>query len=246
MVNKGTFLEQRSWKEAEQLLTASAVVVIPLGAAAKEHGYHLPLNNDLLMADYLAKEIAQRTEVVIAPTINYSYYPAFVEYPGSVSLSIETSSKMVEEICSSLAKFGPRRFYILNTGISTRTPLEKAKKALLMESVIMHYTDLHQALEQAAVKNLSSQQGGSHADEIETSMMLYIAPDRVRMDMACKDFVKDATGRLSRHQSSNTSYSPSGVWGDATLATKSKGEKIVKCLLDYIVDDIEQLRHSHL
>ncbi|MBX9571482.1 MAG: creatininase family protein [Candidatus Obscuribacterales bacterium] len=241
--NKGVFLEQLSWKEAESLLSDSAVIVLPLGAAAKEHGYHLPLNNDLLMANYLAKETARNLDVIVAPSINYSYYPAFVEYPGSVSLSIETASKIVEEICRSLASFGPRRFYALNTGISTRVPLERAAATLQTDGVILHFTDLHKAL-QAITDEISAQEGGSHADEIETSIMLYIAPDIVRMDLACKDFCKEATGRLSRHQTSKTSYSPSGVWGDATLATKSKGEKIVKCLIDHIAADIEQLRHS--
>lgn len=242
---KGTYLEQLSWREAEAALTESTVIVLPIGAAAKEHGYHLPLNNDLSMANYLAKELALQTEVVIAPTINYCYYPAFIEYPGSISLSAETSSAMIEEICLGLAQFGPRRFYALNTGISTQMPLKNAAQRLQTKGVMLCFTDFHKALELPTAE-LSSQEGGSHADEIETSMMLHIAPETVRMDLACKDFNKDAVGRLSRQQTSDTSYSPSGVWGDATLATKSKGEKIVKCLLTYIVADIEDLRHSQL
>lgn len=240
---KGFFLANHSWKEAETALTPSATVVLPLGAGAKEHGYHLPLNNDLLMADYLTNEVAKRLDVVIAPSINYSFYPAFVEYPGSVSLSSETARKMIEEICLSLARFGPRRFYVLNTGISTLKPLEEAAGTLHAEGISLSFTDLHKALE-PVINDISSQEGGSHADEIETSIMMHIEPGVVRMELACKDFSKNATGRLSRQQSSNTSYSPSGVWGDASLATKSKGEKIVKCLVEYIVSDIEHLRHS--
>src|SRR4030095_5463852 len=65
---KGILLEDLSWKEAEKILTAETVVVIPLGAAAKEHGPHLKLKNDWLMADYLTRRVLKQSNVVIAPT----------------------------------------------------------------------------------------------------------------------------------------------------------------------------------
>src|ERR1700682_1092451 len=88
---KGILLENLTWMEAEQALTAQTVVVIPLGAGSKEHGPHLKLKNDLVMADYLAGRVRDAREVVVAPTVNYSYYPAFAEYPGSTSLRLETA-----------------------------------------------------------------------------------------------------------------------------------------------------------
>jgi creatinine amidohydrolase len=82
----GTLLENLTWVEAEKLLTPDAVVVIPLGAESKEHGPHLKLKNDFILARYLRDRVRERARVVIAPIVNYSYYPAFVEYPGSTSL----------------------------------------------------------------------------------------------------------------------------------------------------------------
>lgn len=114
---KGILLEDLTWLEAEKILTPTTVVVIPLGAAAKEHGPHLKLKNDLLIAEYLKRRVLQRSAVVVAPTLNYHFYPAFVEYPGSTTLRLETARDMVADICRTLARFGPRRFYILNTGI---------------------------------------------------------------------------------------------------------------------------------
>lgn len=237
----GAYLTDLNWKEAEKLLSDTTIVVFPLGAGAKEHGLHLPLCNDQLMAEYLARELASRSDVVVAPTITYSYYPAFVEYPGSISISANTATGLITDACLSLSRFGPRRFYVLNTGVSTCGPLEKAAELLKQQNIVLKYTNLHSAMS-PAIDEVSTQEGGTHADEIETSMMLLIAPDRVRMKDACKDYQPNAEGRLTRNAESGFSYSPSGVWGDATKATKSKGEKVVKCVVDNLVLDVEALR----
>jgi creatinine amidohydrolase len=101
-------LENLTWDEAERVLTPDAVVVIPLGAESKEHGRHLPLNNDFLMAEYFKQRViaAAPKEVIVAPTINYSFYPSFLEYPGSTSLSLETARAMIADIVRSLAHHG--------------------------------------------------------------------------------------------------------------------------------------------
>src|SRR4030095_15262872 len=112
-------LEDLTWVEAESHLTEGAVVVIPLGAGSKEHGPHLLLKNDWLLAEYFKKRVVEVAAVVVAPTIGHSYYPAFVEYPGPISPRLETARDLVVDTCRSLGSHGPRRFYVLNTGVST-------------------------------------------------------------------------------------------------------------------------------
>src|SRR5690348_2420095 len=73
---RGVLLEDLTWVEAERTLTAQTVVVLPLGAAAKEHGPHLKLKNDFILAEYFTKRIQERAPVVIAPAVTYHYYPA--------------------------------------------------------------------------------------------------------------------------------------------------------------------------
>lgn len=97
--NKAILIEDKTWVDAQALLTDSTIVVIPLGAAAKEHGPHLLLKNDLLIAEYLKERIAKTEKVVIYPTLNYHYYPAFLEYPGSTSLRLETASDLLIDVC---------------------------------------------------------------------------------------------------------------------------------------------------
>jgi creatinine amidohydrolase len=99
---KGILLEDLTWVEAEKVLKAETVVVIPIGAESKEHGPHLRLRNDFVMAEYFKKRILERTDVVVAPTVNYHYYPAFLQYPGSTSLRMETARDVMVDICRSL------------------------------------------------------------------------------------------------------------------------------------------------
>ena len=234
-------LEDLSWKEAEGVLKPQSVVLIPLGAAAKEHGYHLPLSTDAIQAEYLTRAVARRTPVVVAPLIPCHYYPAFAEYPGSISLRRSTAEALVIDIVSSVAAFGPRRFYVLNTGISTVAPLANSAKALSRRGIILHFTDL--AGGDRSASKIATQPGGSHADESETSRMLRIAPGRVNMDLAIDEFDPDAPpGGLTRKATRRGAYSASGVWGYPRLATARKGKALLELLIGQIVADIENLR----
>ena len=243
--NPGILLENLTWQEAEKVLTPETVVVIPLGAAAKEHGPHLKLKNDFLIAEYLRDRLVEKANVVVAPTLNYHFYPAFAEYPGSTSLRQDTARDVVVDIVKSLARFGPKRFYVLNTGVSTLRALKPAAEVLAVEGILLTYTDLDIPIAPIE-KVIGKQAGGSHADEIETSMMLVMAPESVDMTKAVKDYHGDAPGGLTRDPKGKGVYSPSGVWGDATLATKEKGEKVVTALVAYVVKDVEDLRKAVL
>ena len=241
----GILLEDLSWIEAEKVLTPETVVVIPLGAQSKEHGPHLKLKNDFILAEYLKNRILQRSRVVVAPTINYSFYPAFVEYPGSTSLTLETARDVVVEICRGLSRFGPRRFYVLNTGVSTVRALQPALEALAAEGILLGYTDLGKTLGPIE-KQLCKQEGGTHADELETSMILFMEPSAVDMSKAVKDYRPSGKGGLTRDPNGAGTYSPSGIWGDPTLATREKGSAAVEAWVEAIGKEIEQLRSASL
>jgi len=240
----GALLDELTWQEAEARLHSEAIVVVPLGAAAKEHGPHLKLNNDWRIAEYLKHRVAQEADVVVAPTVGYHFYPAFVEYPGSVTLRMETARDLVVDLCASLAAFGPRRFYVLNTGVSTVRALAPAQEALAGNGILLHFTDI-QRVAADAVAAVSKQAGGTHADEIETSMMLYIAPESVDMTRAARDY-HPGTGRLTRKPGTDGVYSATGIFGDATLATREKGRVVVEAKVRGILRDIEQLRRAPL
>ncbi len=242
---RGVELAELTWTQAEAALDAETVVVIPLGAASKEHGPHLRLDNDLQMAEYLKRRVLEASDVVIAPTVNYHFYPSFLEYPGSTHLTFDTSRDVVVDIVRSLAGYGPRRFYVLNTGVSTMRPLQASSELLRSDGILLHFTNI---LEVAgpAEEEVREQKRGTHADEIETSMMLYIAPDRVDMNLAVREDNERGKGGLTRSREGTGTYSASGVWGDATLATVEKGRIVVEATVEGILHDIEALRNAKL
>ena len=241
--DKGILLEDLTWQEAEKVLTPDAIVVIPIGAESKEHGPHLKLKNDWLMAEYLKREVLKRSDVIVAPTVNYHYYPAFIEYPGSTTLRLETARDLIVDICASLARYGPKRFYALNTGVSTARPLRMSADLLAKDGITLRFTDILKVNE-ATEKRVQQQEGGTHADEIETSLMLAIAPSNVDMKKAVKDYHPSGKGGLSREPNGPADYSASGVFGDATLASRKKGEILLHGLIEGIRKDIEELRNS--
>jgi creatinine amidohydrolase len=238
-------LRDLTWLEAEKVLTPDAIVVIPIGAAAKEHGPHLRLDNDERLADAWAALLARACEpdVVIAPTLRYHYYPAFVEYPGSTTLRLETARDLTIDVVRSLARHGPRRFYALNTGVSTVRALAPAAEALAAEGIVFRYTDVLATLGPIE-REVAEQEGGTHADEIETSLMLHLAPDRVDMSKAVRDFHPDRPGGLTRDPNGQGTYSPTGIWGDPTLATREKGERVAEAFVRALVAEIASLRDA--
>lgn len=239
-------IDTLSWIEAGERFDRYDVVLIGLGARTKEHGPHMPLGTDYLVAEYLVDRVAEVVPVVVLPTLEYGYYPAFLEYPGSVSLGAETFKNVIVDICRSMNGYGFRKFYVLNTGISTLRPLKAAAEELEGEGIVLRYLNLLD-VDAKLPAGLLSQEGGTHADEGETSMMLYIAPEAVDMPRAVKDYDPrpDRKG-LTRDPSGEGSYSPTGIWGDPTLATREKGRMIVETTVAAILVDVKQLMNLQL
>ncbi|MBK6305008.1 MAG: creatininase family protein [Gemmatimonadetes bacterium] len=234
------------WTEAIARLDTATIVVIPIGAEAKEHGPHLPLNNDWLLAEYFAQRVAASTKVVLYPTLNYHFYPSFVEYAGSTTLRLETARDMVIDIVRTIAAHGPRRFYLLNTGVSTLRALGPARDSLTARGLVVRYTDILN-IGKAAEESVRRQAGGTHADEMETSMMLYMHPEVVQMAKAPDDYHPGAGG-LTRDSvvaaRDGKVWSRTGTFGNATLATREKGRVVVEAQVAGMLAEIEALRRT--
>lgn len=220
------------------------VVVLPLAAGSKEHGPHLPLGTDAVLANHFADRLDARGALVVAPLLAYHHYPAFVAYPGSASLDARTAEYTVVDIVRSYARHGPRRFYVLNTGLSTVPSLRAAKDTLTREGILLAWTDWHAAVESCT---FLEQPAGTHADESETSLMLHIAPGRVDMAKAVREVPPFAPGPWRRSAGQEGGLlSPSGVYGDATMATADKGRRIAEAIERIVAQDIRDLRTALL
>ncbi|UCG04568.1 MAG: creatininase family protein [Candidatus Heimdallarchaeota archaeon] len=238
---KSIELENLTWIEAEETINSYEVALIALGARTKEHGPHLQLNNDFLLAEFLKEQVKDKIPTIVLPTLQYGYYPAFTEYPGSITLKKETFCSIVVEICQSMSLYGIKKFYILNTGVSTLLPLEQAAKILGEENITLKYFNVLD-ISKELPDNLLVQEGGSHADEEETSIMLHIAPDTVDMSKAVKDLDLRPNRRgLTRDPKGDGHFSPTGIWGDPTVATREKGKVIVDIMISAIVKQINEM-----
>jgi creatinine amidohydrolase len=223
-----------TWDRVGERLREDAPAILPIGAGAKEHGLHMPINADQVFAEHFAHVLAEMTDALIWPTLTYGFYPAFVAYAGSVSLSAETFKALVTEIADAILGFGVSRLFILDTGLSTIAPVDGAIKASRDPSRIRHVPFFRGRRFLATAHDLMQQPYGSHADEIETSLMLTIAPSRVDMARAKPSplSTKGPTqGPLSRDDPTSPNYSPSGSFGEATRASINKGSRLYAAIL---------------
>jgi creatinine amidohydrolase len=233
-------VERLTWDEVARRLAQGAVAILPIGAASKEHGFHLPMNTDRVQAEWLAARIADRFDALIWPTVTYGYYPAFVDYAGSVSLSAGVFEDLIQEIAAGIMRFGGRALFVLDSGISTLAPVERALARLANPDVT--HLRIHDGPEyRAATAKLARQSHGSHADELETSLMLALAPDMVDMARAEASPVlrQPAPGALTPSDATSPNYSRSGSFGDPTLASQAKGKILLAAMLDDLFATVE-------
>jgi creatinine amidohydrolase len=238
---KGAWVAGLAWPEVESRAAAGAVAVLPVGAACKEHGMHLPLNTDQIQAEWLAGQITTSRNVLIWPTVTYGYYPAFVDFPGSCNLAKQTFSSAICDILQGILRTRVRRILVVNTGISTIEPLQKAISMLEKNDHVILVNVYAGSHFRQAQREVEEQALGRHADEIETSIMLAMAPHLVDMTKSTRCLGYSGAGVLNRTDPGLQNYSPSGVIGDATLASRDKGERLVQAILDDLNELFEQL-----
>ena len=247
---RGAFLEDLTWPEAGARIAAGAVVVVPVGAAAKEHGPHLPLRTDYLVARELGRRVAEVLPVLVAPVVSFGYYPAFVRYPGSQHLRAETFMALLTDILTGFVGQGARRLAVINTGVSTEAPL----RVVVRDFYATHGRAGRGRRPGHARARRSSpgsrQKLGGHADELETSLVLAIEPGAVRMERAEPDYghLADAPANVfyqpvvfDADPGSGPDWSRTGARGDPSLATRETGEAALREITRALVDGLVAL-----
>jgi creatinine amidohydrolase len=246
---RGAFLEDLTWLEAKAWFDRDPVIVLGIGAIAKEHGHHLPLNTDFRIARALLEGVGRALPVLLAPILSFGYYPAFRHYPGSQHLEAETFIAVLRELLGGFIGQGARRLAIVNTGVSTEGPIRIAVRDLLQaHGIRVAVADIATLGRKA--DPLFQQKLGGHADEHETSLMLAIAPDSVRQDLARPNY-GNALGSpktvfyqptiFSGEPTSGLDYSEQGARGDPTLATAEKGRQALDAMIDDLVSGLVAL-----
>ena len=244
---KGVWLEDLTWVEAGEKFEAGWPVVIPIGARAKEHGHHLPLKTDYLLARELGQQVANALPVVVAPVVDFGYYPAFVNYPGSQNLQADTFINLLTDLIGNFSDHGVTSIAVINTGVSTEAPLRIAVRNIYEDRKVRVITTDIRMLG-GATRPLMKQKMGGHGDEHETSMILAIEPKSVKMHLARTDYgnalsepktVFYVPTVFDGRKDSGPDYSITGVRGDPSLATPEKGRKIIQAMAKELVEGLQ-------
>lgn len=240
---KGIKLSDITYEEAKKIINKDTIILLPIGGGTKEHGSHLPMGTDFYVTDWIANEVVERFPVVALPTLPYAYYPAFIDWAGSVSIEAENFMRIARDIIKSFTRFGVKKFLIIDGGVSTHCPLKILSSDLHNElGIRVGVTDclgLGKEIEDA----ICEQEKGGHGDEGETSCMLHIKPELVKMDKAVEEYRVGVKGAfqngIKKVAIGGKMDTPHGIHGNSKLATSEKGKKIMEAKVEDIIKFLE-------
>jgi len=235
-------------EEITEALKQVDTVVIPLGTV-EQHGPHLPVGTDAIIPITVAKRLAERIKVLVAPPVYYGNSLSMSDMKGVFTITPDSLANLLLDLCRSFAKQGFKKIVFLNGHGGNEQVLSFiGQKARIETGALIVRIDWWHIIDEDILKICES--AVAHADEGETSMMLACRPDIVNMKKATKDDTSEKlTKTLMGGKSKNvppvfvpfTKWSKTGLIGDATKASKAKGEKIMKAVVDKIVHFLKQL-----
>lgn len=247
-------LPSRFWadlctRDFAQLDPARTIAVLPV-AATEQHGPHLPLSVDTVLADGIVAaslpHLAPELSVLFLPTQAVGLSPEHARFPGTLTLRAETVLRLWTDIGESVAAAGVRKLLLFNSHGGQVSALDlvardlRARLNLLVYSCSWFNLPLHDAQGQDlnALFSAEEHRFGIHGGEIETSMMLALAPQRVQMAQArhfastaqarAQQFPILGNGRSAKLGWQTQDYHPAGAVGNAAAATAAKGEMLVQ------------------
>jgi creatinine amidohydrolase len=252
--------EKLKWKEVDEAAQRDRVVVVPI-ACVEDHGPHLPLDVDIVIVEEICHRTAKLLpdKVLIFPTLQNGYDPHHMDFPGTITIQWKTLVEYMLDITRSLAHHGFRRFIVLNSHGSNTPLVELIARLTMIEfphvlATGFSWWQIPKVREEIPKFRESEFPGGmSHACELETSAYLAIDPEGVDMSKAVKD-IQYPKSRFFNHDLAAGGAGPSlgmmewwstltetGVMGDATKATKEKGEQVLRAAAEGLRDIISEL-----
>ncbi|MCR8958435.1 creatininase family protein [Variovorax sp. S2] len=237
------YWSQLTTRDFAALDVAATVAVLPLGAT-EQHGPHLPLGVDTVLADGIVAAslplLPADLPVLFLPTQQIGLSPEHARFAGTLTLSAETVIRMWKEIGAGVARAGVKKLVLFNAhgghvGAMDIVARElRAEHGLIVYSVSWFNLPLGDA---GAQFGAGEHRFGVHAGDIETSMMLALAPQQVRMDEAknfrstseqrAADYAILGNGKSAKLGWAMEDYNPQGAAGNAAAATAARGQAVV-------------------
>jgi creatinine amidohydrolase len=225
-------LDRISWPEVKAELEAGRDTVVIAFGATEQHGPHMPLATDALIGDHLARLVAERLDAFVAPTVRIGCSDHHLEFPGTLSVSEETFHGIVADAVRSLARGGFRSVVLLPTHGGNFAPLAAAIEKLgPVDGIeIKALTDLGAlfAIAQLGLDDygVPLSEGGLHAGEWETSMLMAIHPELVHAENGEAGFTGDMETAVGAIFSEGVhAVATNGVLGDPAQASVAHGKR---------------------
>ncbi|HBY97516.1 MAG: creatininase family protein [Ardenticatenaceae bacterium] len=251
-------LQEMKWTEVKQYLEHNDLILVPVGAT-EQHGTHLPLGTDSYESIGWAETAAERTGTLVTPPLWFGWSPHHMSYPGTITLSAQTLTSVVYEVCVSLVYHGFKKVIVVNGHRETNLPPLKiaATRVAHETGALVAVVDPGYMGGPVGREMRRTATGGvGHADELETSMILHLQGQHL-VDM------EEATRRdLQRPRGADVSVEadhvyrpltgpelsaltePAGALGDPSGASADEGQRYHQALVQSLAEFIEQIRHQ--
>lgn len=236
------YLPDLTWQEIHEIKRRTDKVLIPMGSL-EQHGPHLPLSTDTIIAFEVAKRVAEKLDIALAPPMGFGFSIEHMDFLGTISLDPSTLIALLKSVCLSLVKHGFNRIFIVNGHGGNRAIIESAIQLMKNESNASFYSFTLLSVVQKFFNKIRDSSEGEigHADEIETSLMLAICPEKVKMNKCVDESPKlpvhltfEASKKEVTFAWRTKEISESGVIGAPSKASAEKG----RLMLDYLVNEI--------
>jgi len=234
------FLDRMTWPDiAEQIKNGRDTVIVPFGST-EQHGRHLPLGTDSVIGDELGCGLAEALGAFLAPTMRFGCSEHHLAFAGTISITEDTFRNLVRDIVRSLCRHGFRRIILLPTHGGNFVPLKQALAQIgPVEGVrIIGFTDLEglltTAFQSSAKFGVSPVKSGAHSGEWETSVMLHLRREEVRMERAAEGWLGSVAEVRAKFALGLEKMDPNGVLGDPRMGKAESGKVYVKDAIDFL------------
>ncbi len=216
--------------EVRAILARDPRLLVPVGTC-EQHGPHLPLGCDTIIVERLADDLSAAFGILRAPTIEYGVNTATKRpFPGNATVRRKTLHRWMNDLLGSWEQAGVDTFVILTA--HGHDPHQEALSTLRTRHARIFTVDVF-ALDFTG--HLDDEEGPMHGGELDTSLMLYLVPHLVRMELA-QDFVLPARmiARFRRGTSGALPALGPGSVGRPTIASREKGERLYKMIYERV------------
>lgn len=207
--------------EIAETLARDARLIVPVGTC-EQHGRHLPLGADTLIVEHLADDLSAEFGILRAPTIEYGVNVDTERgFAGNASVRKKTLHRMLNDLLDTWESTGVKEFILLTA--HAHDPHQEALATVITTKARVRVVDIF-AVDLSTL--LEGQSEPMHGDEVDTSLLLYLAPHLVRMDLAEDYMMSRDELRRYRRGWLKIPQGSSGSIGRPTLATAEKGADI--------------------